>query len=85
MRPDRASSAAVRLHEGLEHGQGFRADVVLDALGVAPGDRLGNAQGDEEGFHRLVAGAAGAGEGFAGVGEERAAVGLLQHLSLIHI
>src|SRR3546814_12691360 len=57
-----------------ERRDGFRADMVLDALGVAARGVGVDAQRQQEGFDHLVAFAAGLGEGLAFRGEERAAV-----------
>lgn len=60
----------------LEGGEGLRAHVVLDALGVEFGGFLGHAERPEQGDDRGVAPVAGGGQLDAGLGEENGAVGL---------
>src|SRR3546814_4628644 len=77
-------SLAPLLDEPGERRDGFRADMVLDALGVAARGVGVDAERQEEGFDHLVAFAAGLGEGLAFRGEERAAVRLLHHKAGLH-
>src|SRR3546814_2672923 len=77
-------SLATLLDEPGERRDGIRADMVLDALGVAARGVGVDAQRQEEGIDHLVAFAAGLGEGLAFRGEERAAVRLLHHKAGLH-
>jgi len=58
-----------------EGGEGFLADVVLDAFGVGVGDRGGDAERFEERDDDLVAAARFFGEFAAGLGEKNGAIG----------
>src|SRR3546814_14091843 len=77
-------SLAPLLDEPGERRDGFRADMVLDALGVAARGVGVDAQRPEEGFDHLVAFAAGLGEGLAFRGEARAALRVLQPQPGLH-
>src|SRR5690606_9637885 len=75
---------AALLDEPRERGHRFRADVVLDALGVAARGVGVDAEREQEGPDHLVAFAAGLGEGLAFRGQECAAVWLLHDKAGLH-